>query len=84
MKSITIHNLDDELDALIREKSKKEGKSLNKTIQSLLKQSLGLQKEKNDYRNEYIEFFGIWTEEDEKEFMKNTAELNQVNSGDWE
>lgn len=42
MKSITIHNIDDELEAIIREKSKKEGKSLNKIIQDLLRKALGI------------------------------------------
>ena len=44
MKSITIHNLDDKLDSLIREKAKKQGISLNKTIKTLLRKSLGLGK----------------------------------------
>ena len=40
MKSITIHNLDETLENLIKERAKKQGKSLNKTIQALLNEAL--------------------------------------------
>ncbi|MBN2441245.1 MAG: hypothetical protein JXJ04_07855 [Spirochaetales bacterium] len=84
MKSITIHNLDDELETLIREESKKEGKSLNKTIQNLLRKALGLKNRENEVVNEeYQEFYGIWTDEDEKEFNENIADLNKVQPEDW-
>ena len=36
MKSITIHELDDDLDALIRVRARREGLSLDKTIKKLL------------------------------------------------
>lgn len=85
VKSITIHNLDDSLDTLIRKKAKKNGLSLNKTIQLLLKESLGLKtKEISDHKNDFIDLCGVWNEKDKKEFQENTADLNEINEMDWE
>ena len=84
MKSITIHNIDETLDEMIREKAKKKGASLNKTIQLLLKQALGLNSElQNSNKQDFIELFGVWSELDEKEFMENTAEFNEIDKRDW-
>ena len=41
MSSITLHNLEESLYALLKQKARKEGKSLNRTIQELLAESLG-------------------------------------------
>ena len=42
MKSITIHGLDEGLEAMIEEKARQEGLSLNKTVKMLLREALGL------------------------------------------
>jgi hypothetical protein len=84
MKSITIHGLDDVLDKRIREKAKSQGLSLNKTIKKLLEKSLGLnQKKKKDHREEFMELFGVWSENDLKEFNNAVSEFDQVEPGDW-
>jgi plasmid stability protein len=36
MKSITIHGLDDELDQSIRQRARKKGLSINKTLKEVL------------------------------------------------
>jgi hypothetical protein len=84
MKSITIHNLDDSLEVLIRERAKKQGISLNKTIQFLLKQSLGINsKPVNNHRDDFLDLFGIWSKKDEAEFIKKTQDFNKINALDW-
>ncbi len=84
MKSITIHNLDDSMDALIRERAKKQGTSLNKTIQQLLKQSLGLHsKATNDHRDDFLDLFGSWSKKDEADFNKKTKDFNTIDASDW-
>ena len=71
MKSITIHDLDPKMEALIREKARKGGTSLNKTIKSLLRKSLGLDPGcETDRGDDFADLFGIWTEKDEGEFKK--------------
>jgi hypothetical protein len=84
MKSITIHNIDDSLDTLIRRKSKETGKSLNKTIKSLLRQSLGLSpNNKKNNKDDFLEFFGVWSKSDEKDFIRKTDDLNKIDEEDW-
>jgi hypothetical protein len=85
MKSITIHNLDDSLEALIDEKAKKSGNSLNKTIQLLLKQALGLNsKYNNNNKEEFLDFFGVWSKKDEIEFNRKTRDFSKIDKVDWE
>ena len=85
MKSITLHNLDDKLVALIEKKSKATGKSLNKTIKELVRQALGITKDVSDVkREEFSEFFGIWTQEDFLEFQDNVLDFEKVDPADWQ
>ena len=84
MKSITIHDLDDELDREIREQAKKQGMSLNRTIKKLLKKALGLKSPKEpDSRGEFMDLFAVWSEEDFGEFIESTKDLDIVNAEDW-
>ena len=85
MKSITIHNLDDSLDSLIREKARKSGLSLNKTIQLLLRKALGFKNSPEEgHKDEFMELFGAWSQKDEMEFNKRTGDFSKVNKADWE
>ena len=84
MKSITIHNLDDTLDAQIRETAEIEGLSLNKTIQKLLCKALGFKSTEPDRNKSFSTFSGQWTEKDFTEFEKNIKELNVIDPADWE
>lgn len=84
MKSITIYGLDDVLDRRIREKAKTQKLSLNKTVKKLLEKSLGMNQEKKKGRREdFMEFFGVWSDSDLKEFNKTVSELNQIDESDW-
>lgn len=84
MKSITIHNLDDALELSLRERAKKYGTSLNKTIQILLKESLGLNsKSPGNNREDFLDLSGVWSEKDEAEFLRKTRKLREINDRDW-
>lgn len=84
MSSITIHSIDNTTDILIREKARKEGKSLNKTIQALLKKSLGLGTlDENDRKKDFLDIFGAWNKNDENEFVNNVKTFNQIDAEDW-
>jgi plasmid stability protein len=79
MKSITIHNLDDSLEALIRQKAKDEGLSLNRTVKMLLRKALGQEPSSGrDRRAEFAEFCGVWSKADATEYDRNTRELRRV------
>jgi plasmid stability protein len=85
MKSITIHNLDDSLDALIQEKAREEGLSLNRAVKMLLRKALGLEPGGNgDRRAGFAEFCGVWSKADAAEFERNTKDLRKVDPRDWQ
>jgi len=83
MKSITVHGIDEETEKLINELAKSAGTSVNKTVKELLAKALGLDKDKPDHRDEFIDLFGIWTEDDEQEFLRAAKDLETVEPGDW-
>lgn len=84
MKSITIHGLDDELDKEIRKKAKTQGISLNKTIKRLLTKALGLKSPTEpNHKDVFMDLFGVWSEEDYKEFTESIAEFKIVDPGEW-
>ena len=64
MKSITIHNLNEEL---AKELAKKE----------LLSHALGLDKKKKKY-TDYSDLCGIWTEAEEAEFHGRIKDMEAV------
>jgi len=82
MRSITIHNLDDNLDTLIRGEAKSWGLSLNKTIKRLLEQSLGIT-HKYRRKSDFSEFFGLWTKKDAEEFDRAVRDFEKIDREDW-
>lgn len=81
MKSITIHGLDDTLDRLLQEKADQGGTSLNKIIKGLLRQSLGVSKQQK--KNDFSEFSGIWTQEEFEKFEHSVKDFEKIDRQDW-
>ena len=85
MKSITLHNIDGPLAELIKSKARSEGLSMNKTIQKILEESLGVrQKNGGAFRSDFEQFCGIWSEKDLSEFNEKTDDFNQIDPEDWQ
>jgi len=85
MKSVTIHNLDDSLAAMIQEKAREEGLSLNETVKKLLRKALGLEPGGNgDRKADFAAFCGAWSKADAAEFRKNLKELHKIDPRDWQ
>jgi len=85
MKSITIHGLQDPLDSLIRKQAEKQGISLNKTIKKLLAESLGLKSKREvDDRKEFMDLFGVWTEDDLEEFSRAVQDFEEIDEREWQ
>lgn len=83
MKSITVHGIDEETEKLIKERAKSAGASVNRIVKELLAKALGIDKEKHDHRADFLDFFGVWTEADEKEFQEAVQDLEAVHPEDW-
>ena len=78
MESLTIH-MDDALAQLIRKKAAAEGKSLNKTINGVLKEALGLQP--TNHRADFLDQCGAWSTEERTAFDASTR--RQIDPEDW-
>lgn len=85
MKSITVHGIDEVTSRQLTLASEKMGLSLNKTIKKLLQEALGIKPaELSLHRDDFKEFCGIWDNEDYENFNRETENLRQINTGDWE
>ena len=84
MSSLTIHGLDPDVEKRIRGKARKERKSLNQTVKELLAKSVGMRASSPaDDRADFVEFAGIWSERDLREFEAATADLERIDEEDW-
>jgi len=83
MKSITVHGIDKETEKLISQRAKSAGTSVNKIVKELLAKALGTGKDKPDHREEFLDLFGVWTEDDERQFLEGIKDLESVEPGDW-
>ena len=79
MESLTIH-MEDALAQVIRKKAAAEGKSLNKTINGVLKEALGL--EPANHRDDFLDQCGVWSTEERTAFDALTR--RQVDPEDWQ
>lgn len=83
MKSITIHDLDETMGKLIRQKAQSQGMSLNKTIKELLKEPLGISK-KQLKKDRFDKFYGIWSKKKADEFDKIiNEEFETIDEEGW-
>jgi hypothetical protein len=79
MKSITLHKIDGFLAELIKSKARSEGLSINKTVQKILEEALGVKPRSGGAsRNDFEEFCGIWSDIDLAEFNERAGDLNKV------
>jgi hypothetical protein len=86
MSSITLHNIEDSLYALLKQKARKEGKSLNRTIQELLTESVGLKRkaEKSGRKKDiYTELCGAMNREELKIMKEAEKEFEVIEEKDW-
>jgi len=66
MKAVTIRGVDNELAEKLKTMAKKQGKSVNQLTIELIKNSLGLKKEKKFSReyDDLDDLFGRWSEDE--------------------
>jgi plasmid stability protein len=83
MKSLTIHNIDEKLAQEIKKLAQRNGKSINQTVKTLLQNALESGSDKEMKKTEFLDLFGVWTEEDKLEFNRNNQELNKIDDQDW-
>lgn len=81
MKSITVHDLDDNLARAISREAHENGESLNRTIKKLLRTALGLNAAREN--SPFARFCGGWSEKEFRDFQAKIAEADKINPADW-
>ena len=76
----TIRDVSDRMDAVLRERSAKYGKSLNETALEALSKGLGLGDEPVRH-HDMDDLFGKWV--DDPEFDKAIAEMRRIDPDMW-
>ena len=84
MKSITVHGLDDKTYEMIRKRAKSEGRSVNKVVKELIARALGLEGDRTDNTEEFIDLCGIWTKEEAQEFKEVVGVMACVDPEEWQ
>ncbi len=81
MKSITIHNLDDQIYANISSIAQAEGMSLNAVMKKLLRLSLGISVAGR--KNDLSKFAGAWSDAEYTQFLKSQHVFERIDQEDW-
>ncbi|MFH1050193.1 MAG: hypothetical protein V1779_04590 [bacterium] len=82
MKSITIHNLEEDLYTLIRNEAKKNMRSMNQEIKDkLVKVFIGDKEEKQEVS--FQKYLGFWNDEDYSQFKEKTEDFEKIYESDW-
>lgn len=85
MKSITIHGVDDQLNARLKREAEVAGMSMNRTVKRLLEQALGMKpRPAGRNRKQFEDFCGVWSQDDLEAFREATQDLGEVHPGDWQ
>jgi DNA polymerase III delta subunit len=83
MKAITLRNIPPELARIIRRKAAEKGMSFNKTIISLLMESLGIKERKKSLYHDLDALAGSWVKEEAREFEKYLAKQRSIDPDLW-
>ena len=74
LKQITIRNIPDEIERVVKKEARVKGLSFNKAFISLLERATGIRaqgKKKKIPYHDLDHLYGVWAKEDETSFNKN-------------
>lgn len=86
MKAVTIRGIDAEISAKLKTLSAKQGKSINQLTVDIIKEGLGLAKEKK-FTREYSDLdglFGRWSDDEFSEISAKIAGQRQIDAELWQ
>jgi len=83
MSSITIHNLDLNLDQKLTEEARRSRKSKNQIVKEFLARALGMPV-RGRYSDDYREFCGLWNADELKAFNKLQEENSAIDAEEWQ
>lgn len=80
MKSITIHNFDDDLEKSLVNYSRRNDLSLNKSVKKLLRKALSIGEPKKE---DFSDLSGIINKKEAKKIVKALLENEKIDNEDW-
>lgn len=87
MNQLTIRGFDDQVERRLRELARERDISLNKAAVILLSRGAALEEpaafDPGRVGNSLDSFAGVWTEEEEREFLASLAPLEQIDEELW-
>lgn len=84
MKSLTIHNIEQEIADAIEKMANTTGLSQNKVVKKLLRKALELEKATPEKpKRDLSAFVGIWTQEEAAAFEQSQAAFDKVDESMW-
>ena len=83
MKSVTLHNIEDQLYEAIKMNAKNNHRSLNQEIKEKLFRFY-LKKEVPERRKSFKRFLGLWDNSDLIEFEKRISDFSKIDDCDWQ
>ncbi len=84
MKSLTLHNIDEPLLALVKEKAKAQNVSINQFLKDLIEKTIGYKKNKTArYIEDFRDVCGVWSQEQRAEFENNVKDFERIDQDDW-
>ena len=84
MATMTLRGIDERIAAVLKEKARKEGSSVNALMLRLLKESLGIDKKKRGVVYDDLDHLaGTWSKKDAAEFERATSVFEKVDEEMW-
>ncbi len=84
MTTLTVHALDTTLSRKLKAYAMEQQKSLNQSVKELLASALGITTPRTkDHRDDFVALCGVWSDQEVREFEKNTACFSEVDEGMW-
>jgi hypothetical protein len=84
MATMTLRGIDERIAAVLKEKARKEGTSVNALMLRLLKESLGIEKKKRGVVYDDLDHLaGTWSKKDAAEFERATSVFEKVDEEMW-
>ncbi|MFM9947301.1 MAG: hypothetical protein ACKV1O_05125 [Saprospiraceae bacterium] len=84
MKSLTIHNIENEIAAAIEKMAHTTGLSQNKVVKNLLRKALELEEPTPEKpKRDVSAFVGVWTPEEAAAFEQSQAIFEKVDEAMW-
>ena len=85
LKSMTLHGLDSQLVAKLREEAEREGKSVNQTVLDALRKQFGLDKPRRftEVHRDLDHLFGRWDEDEFARIQQKIDSERRIDSELW-